>query len=82
MTRRIAQDQPVKGFGDARPWRKWAKENGLGVNRVWRAISERKLKVHLAGKRMIVLRTATPIFAACLRGRRGSRPPVSKTAAE
>lgn len=51
----LAQTQLVNDLGDARPWRQWARDNHVGVNRVWRAISERKLKVRRIGKRMIVI---------------------------
>jgi hypothetical protein len=40
---------------DARPWRKWARDNSVGVNFVQRAISSSRLKVRRVGKRMIVL---------------------------
>ena len=36
-------------------WRQWAKANHIGVNHVWRAISEGELKVRRVGKRMIVI---------------------------
>jgi hypothetical protein len=41
--------------GDARPWRKWAQDNHVGVNRTWRAIADRRLKVRRIGRRMLVL---------------------------
>jgi hypothetical protein len=41
--------------GDARPWRKWAQDNYVGVNRTWRAIADGRLKVRRIGKRMLVL---------------------------
>jgi len=40
---------------DARPWRKWARDNSVGVNFAQRAISSGRLKVRRVGKRMIVL---------------------------
>ena len=40
---------------DARPWRKWARDNSVGVNFTQRAISGGRLKVRRVGKRMIVL---------------------------
>ena len=49
MTKAAAQ------IPDARPWRQWAKENGVGVNTAWRAIADKKLKVRRIGKRMLVL---------------------------
>ena len=39
----------------AQPWRAWAKNNSLGVNFTWRAISAGRLKVRRVGKRMLVL---------------------------
>jgi hypothetical protein len=39
----------------AMPWRAWAKNNSLGVNFTWRAISAGRLKVKRIGKRMIIL---------------------------
>ena len=39
----------------AMPWRAWAKNNSLGVNFTWRAISAGRLKVRRVGKRMLVL---------------------------
>jgi hypothetical protein len=39
----------------AAPWRQWAKNNSLGVNFTWRAISAGRLKVRRVGKRMLVL---------------------------
>jgi hypothetical protein len=39
----------------ATPWRVWARANSLGVNFTWKAISEGKLKVRRAGRRMLVL---------------------------
>ena len=39
----------------ATPWRQWAKNNSLGVNFAWRAISAGRLKVRRVGKRMLVL---------------------------
>jgi hypothetical protein len=41
--------------GDARPWRKWAQGNHVGVNSTWRAIADGRLKVRRIGKRMLVL---------------------------
>jgi hypothetical protein len=41
--------------GDARPWRIWAQDNQVGVNRTWRAIADGRLKVRRIGKRMLVL---------------------------
>ena len=40
---------------DARPWRKWARDNSVGVNFTQRAISTGRLKVRRVGKRMLVL---------------------------
>ena len=52
MTKRaLDQTTPRNAPG----WRKWAEDNDIGVNRVWRAISDRKLRVRRVGKRMIVL---------------------------
>jgi hypothetical protein len=39
----------------AMPWRAWAKNNSLGVNFTWRAISAGRLKVRRIGKRMLIL---------------------------
>ena len=39
----------------AMPWRAWAKNNSLGVNFTWRAISLGRLKIRRVGKRMLVL---------------------------
>lgn len=39
----------------AQPWRAWAKNNSLGINFTWRAISAGRLKVRRVGKRMLVL---------------------------
>jgi hypothetical protein len=40
---------------DARAWRKWARDNSVGVNFTQRAISSGRLKVRRVGKRMIIL---------------------------
>jgi hypothetical protein len=45
---------PVKTC-DARPWRKWAQDNHVGVNTTWRAIADGRLRVKRIGKRMLVL---------------------------
>ena len=39
----------------AMPWRAWAKNNSLGVNFTWRAISAGRLRVRRIGKRMLIL---------------------------
>ena len=68
MTKRaLAHAQLVNDLGDARGWRKWAKDNDIGVNFVWRAISKGKLKVRRVGKRMLVIPEdgpCLPSFAA------------------
>ena len=39
----------------ATPWREWARNNGVGQNFVWSAISDGRLRVRRIGKRMIIL---------------------------
>jgi hypothetical protein len=50
----------------ATPWRAWAKNNSLGVNFTWRAISAGRLKVRRVGKRMLVLDTDGRLFLESL----------------
>ena len=64
---------------DARPW---AKDNCLGVNRVWRAIAERKLKVRRVGKRMIVLAEDGGAYLRSLSEGPGLKPASFQKAAE
>ena len=72
MTKRaLAHAQLVNGLGDARPWRQWAKDNDIGVNFTWRAISEGKLKVRRVGKRMLVLRRRRPRLPSLVARRAG-----------
>ena len=56
----------------AMPWRAWAKNNSLGVNFTWRAISAGRLKVRRIGKRMLFwTRMAERSSDSCLKdGRR------------
>jgi hypothetical protein len=83
MTKRApAHAQLVNGLGDARPWRQWAKDNCLGVNRVWRAISERKLKVRRIGRRMIVLASDGDAYLRSLPEGPGFKPTNFQKAAE
>jgi hypothetical protein len=51
---------------DARPWRKWARDNSLGVNFTWRAIAAGHLKVRRVGKRMIILNEDGLLFLRSL----------------
>ena len=50
----------------AMPWRAWARTNSLGVNFVWREIRARRLRVKMAGKRMLVLDTDGRLFLESL----------------
>ena len=84
MTKRALAHAPlVNGLGDARGWRKWAKDNDIGVNFVWRAISERKLKVRRVGRRMIVTPEDGASYLRSLPEGPGVKPVnFQKTAAE
>ena len=73
----------IKQSADARGWRKWAKDNNIGVNFVWRAISQGKLKVRRVGKRMIVIPEDGNAYLNSLPEGRGVKPVnFQKTAAE
>ena len=68
---------------NARGWRKWAEDNDIGVNRVWRAISEGRLRVRRAGKRMLVLPEDGDAYLRSLPEGPGAKPVnFQKTAAE
>jgi hypothetical protein len=60
--------------GDARPWRVWAKDNGVGINSAQRAISSGKLKVRRLGKKMLVLHADGLRFLESLPKGPGPRP--------
>jgi hypothetical protein len=58
----------------AQPWRAWAKNNSLGVNFTWRAISIGRLKVRRVGKRMLVLDNDGRAFLEALPEGPAARP--------
>jgi hypothetical protein len=84
MTKRaLAHAQVVNGLGDARGWRKWAKDNDIGVNFTWQAVSKGKLKVRRVGKRMLVIPEDGHAFLRSLPEGRGPKPTnFQKEAAE
>ena len=78
MTKRAFDQAPPR---NAKGWRKWAEDNDIGVNRVRRAIANRKLKVRRVGKRMIVLPEDGDAYLHSLPEGPGVKPANSKKAA-
>jgi hypothetical protein len=64
------QAQPA----NARPWRKWARDNHVGLNFTQNAIAARKLRVRRVGKRILVLDEDGLAFLRSLPEGPGPRP--------
>jgi hypothetical protein len=71
---------PQTQVANARPWRKWATDNGIGINSAQRAISSGKLKVRMLGKKMLVLHADGLRFLESLPEGPGRKPNFEKDA--
>jgi hypothetical protein len=65
---------PTKMNGDARGWRKWCKDNDVGINHGQRAISSGKLKVRRIGRKMLILPEDGDAYLRSLPEGPGPRP--------